>query len=265
MNYSFDHLVEAYKNLGLKEGDIISLKTGLRSLGVMNEDRSRSLQLHLAAIDKAINLEKGTIVVATTSTNLCNTSTPFSLSNTEGSMGALPEFIRKHKHSVRSYHAFESYAALGFLSNELMSNTSRHSYGVETPEDRMIQSNAKCISIGLPSNITCSIIHQLEAYFNVPYRYVKEYHHLVKTASGRVVTDIFYRHPWYLSADISKSYAKFFNLLEDEGFSINRAFVGSGTIECYSMESFMALGKRVLMKDIYAILDHPPVHRPWKK
>ena len=263
MNYTFDDLVSAFQQLGLKSGDTISLKTGLRSLGEMETHGQDPLELYVEALDKVLDFDRGTVVVASTSTNLCNTNIPFSLSDTPGTMGKLTEKIRGLDGAIRSYHAFESYSAYGGNASQFMEGLSRHAYGVDTPEDRLIGSNALCVSIGLPANVTCSVVHHIEMLAAVPYRYVKEYNHPVAMTDGTVELDKFYRHPWYINSDIKKSYKRFFSELSSSGFEIHRVPLGNGEIQAYKLADIYRIGMRVLKRNIYAVLESEPAIKPW--
>lgn len=262
--YTSEGLIAAYRALGLKPGDTVSLKTGLRSLGRFRGAREQVLDIHLNALDQVIDLDRGTVVVATSTTNLCNTTIPFSLKDTPGIAGALTEHVRTMPGAERSYHAFESYAALGARAAEMLGGLGRHAYGPDTPEARLVEADAKCVSLGLRSEVTCSIVHHMEMVAGVPYRYVREYHHPVVREGGRIRDDVFFRHPWYRTANVKKSYASFFRQLRELGFEERRVSVGASGIEAYSMRHFCHLAKRLLNKNIYAVLAFEPTRRPWQ-
>ena len=104
----------------------------------------------------------------------------------------------------------------------------------------------------------------MEMVAGVPYRYVREYRHPVVRDDGRIENDVFYRHPWYREADVKKSYPSFFRQLRELGFREDRVSVGAGGIEAYSMKRFYHLAKRLLNKNIYAVLAFEPTRKPWQ-
>ena len=71
------------------------------------------LRAHFNVLSDLIDFSIGTLVVPTSSTNLCNTTIPFDINKTPSERGVLSEFIRQVPSAVRSFHPFYSYAAIG--------------------------------------------------------------------------------------------------------------------------------------------------------
>ncbi len=257
--------MESFRALGLDRGDTVTLKSGIWTLGIMDAPIADVPDLFIKALDEVIDLDVGTIVAATSTTNLCGTDIPYDPENTPCITGLLSEKLRTTSGAERSFHAFESYTALGGKSAEITQDVSRHGYGLDTPDDRLIALDAKGLSIGLPAQQTCSTVHQAEAMACVPYRYVKEYHHPVTRNGGAPEPTTFFRNPWYVESDIKKSYPRFFGLVESIGFHPNRVNIGKGFTEAYSLRSFYESATRVLRQDPYAMLEHEPTLKPWTK
>jgi aminoglycoside 3-N-acetyltransferase len=262
--YKFKDLVNSYRDIGITKGSIISLKTDLLLLGGYEKNKKREILTdHLNAIDKVINLDKGTVVVQSASTSLCNTETPYNYIDTPSETGVLTEFIRGKTESIRSYHAFESYAALGRHSDEICNNVTRHSYGVDTPEYRMIEMGAKCVSLGIKPRKSCSTVHHVEAMVGVPYRYVKEYNHPVEH-NGIVKKERFYRYVWYQNCGIKRNYnKKLFRQMLQNGFYTSKVKIGSGYIYAYNMKEFYKYASDCFKEDMYIWLDKIPDKKPW--
>ena len=162
-----------------------------------------------------IDLNKGTIVVSTATTSLCNTDNVFDIHNTPSEMGSLTEFIRNHPDAVRSFHPFNSYAAIGKHANNICGVTTRHSVGPDTPEARLLDLDATYLSIGLHPAHTSTLIHHIEKTMGVPYRYIKEFIHPV-LRDEKVVYEPFYLNLRYLECNAvlnleHKVYPYFYN------------------------------------------------------
>lgn len=263
MHFVYQDLVDTLVSLGLRKGDTVTLKAGIWTLGVMDARPSEVPDLFVKAFDQVIDLDVGTLIAATTTTNLCGTETPYCPESTPGMTGMLSEKIRTTPGAIRSFHAFESYAALGVRSAEITENLSRHGYGVDTPEERLIQLNAKGVSLGLPAQQTCSTVHHAEVMASVPYRYVREYRHPVTRGGDDPELVTFYRYPWYTGSDIKKSYPRFFQLVERRGFNPCRVPLGKGFAESYQLKEFYSSALAVLRDDPYAMLEHEPTIKPW--
>jgi aminoglycoside 3-N-acetyltransferase len=146
MRYNYNDIKKAYKDLGISKGMTISLKTDLKFLGPYEGNQNNMLEAHFNALSELIDLNKGTIVVSTASFSLCNTENTFDIENTPSEMGALTEFIRTRPESVRSFHPFTSYTAIGKNADYICNNNSRHSVGPNSPKARLIELNARYLS-----------------------------------------------------------------------------------------------------------------------
>ena len=262
--YSYQDLVNSYRAVGLEKGDTIVLKTSLLGLGrYADNNKQQTLNDHVRAIDEVIDLDVGTLVVATSSTNLCNTNTPFDLVSTPSIVGALTEFVRKMPEAIRTYHAFESYAAVGAKAQDVTSGLSKFSYGLNTPEDRLFQMRAKCVCLGIEPRLGTASVHHVETLAHVPYRYTKEYQHPIVT-KNKIIEDTFYRYVWYQDCGIQRSGNKlFFEKLFSQGLKIHFHPIGSGYVSSFDLSSFVTLGVRVMQEFPFIWLKGSPTAMPW--
>ncbi len=261
--YSHRDLVELYRGFGISRGDIVSLKTDLTRLGMYEKPaKNEILEGHFRALDEVLDFDRGTVVVATSTTNLCNTDIPYDPIRSPSIVGLLTEYIRSQAGSVRSYHAFESYTALGRHAGELCGDVSKYSYGLDTPEDRLINMGAKCVTLGVGAKRCCSTVHHMEILSAVPYRYVKECDHPVQK-NDELVVDRFFRHVWYLDSDIRKNTDRLFARMDATGFRIATAVIGSGHAQCYSMPELFEHGMAAFRTDPYIPLEYEPRKKVW--
>lgn len=265
-DYSYKDIVKAIKKLGIKKGDIVAIRTDLRYLGnYIKRGKSEVLKAFYNAFVEIVDLKEGTLSVATSSTSIINTDIPFDIENTPSDVGVFTEYLRKKDGAIRSFHPFESCAAIGKEAKEICMNTSRHAFGPETPEARLIERDAICVSIGLPPPQTCSTVHHIEMAMGVPYRYPKEYIHPV-VRNGIVKYEPFYRYAWYRECNIKRNgLKKIFKHFTDSGYKINKTSLGRGFVYSYSLSEFYRSTTKLMSKDIFVWLDEIPKVKPYRK
>ena len=265
MAYTFDDILAAYRTVGVTKGRTVLVKTDLRLLGPYAELRgSALLDAHLRALRELTDPALGTVAVSTASHKLINTQTVFDPAATPSERGVFTEFLRKQPGAVRSFHPFDSYAALGRHAEELCLHVARHGYGPETPKARMIEEDALCVTVGLPPRLATSIQHHVEHVMGVPYRYSKEYMHPVLRPEG-VLTEPFYRLVWYRGCDLERDHnEKIFRHFEESGHVVRCAPLGQGNIYAFSMREMYRATTTLFRQDIYAWLKHPPSTRPYQ-
>lgn len=266
MAYNYDDLREAYRNVGVTKGKTVLLKTDLRYLGSFDHaNQKHALPAHFKILSDLIDLSKGTLVVSTATTSLCNTSTPFDINNTPSEMGALTEYIRRQKGSVRSFHPFVSFAAIGKHAEYICKDITRYSFGPETPKDRMINLDTMYLSVGLEPRWTCSVVHHVEMLMGVPYRYTKEFNHPIVYEDG-IKEELFYMYVWYRGIELKRNRnVNLFKHFCKLGNHVNEARLGGGKIYSYSMVDLYKSTIDFLKKDIYGWLDEPPKEKPYRE
>ncbi len=261
--YTYADIVDAYRQLGVEPGMTISLKTDLTRLGLYEQrQKSRVLEDHYRALRECLGAEQGTLVVSTATTNLCDTDVPYDPLRSPSVAGVLTEHIRRKPDAVRSFHAFESYAAVGKLKHAICGDVSQFSYGIDSPEDRLVKSDAWCLVIGATFERCCSTIHHIESVVGVPYRYMKEIHHPVVSDQG-VRYMRFFRNVWYRGSGVRKDTTAFFAELREHGFSVRSATLGNGTVVMYRLRELYDLGVRIMTRKPYCVLLGEPETKPW--
>ena len=265
MDYNYNDLVKAYTRLGVKKGSVVLVKTDLRYLGKYDSQyKDGVLKAHYEVLSDLIDLRKGTIIVSSASTSLCNTKKKFDLDRTPSEMGVFTEYVRLQPEAYRSFHPFSSHAAVGKHASYICQDVARHSFEAETPKARMLNLDTQYISIGLHPRFTCSVVHHAEMLMGVPYRYPKEFIHPV-VRSGKVVDEPFYMNVWYQDIGIKKNVnVKNFKRYINEGYELKEADVGRGKIYSYSMVDFYNVLIDHLKDDLFGFLDEPPIQKPYR-
>jgi len=263
--YNLLEIKKAYKKLGIKKGMTVVVKTDIRFLGpYKSNNQNEILNDHFKALSDLIDLEKGTIVVSAASTSLCNTDIPFDLNKTKSEMGSLTEYIRNKKGTKRSFHPFNSYAAIGKNSSFICDYFNRHSVGPNTPEARLIDLDAKYLSIGLHPKETSTIIHHIEKTAGVPYRYIKEFTHPV-VRGNKIIKEPFYLNVRYRKSNVKMDLGrKVYPHFKKNGYIVTSEKLGRGRVYLFSSREFYKSTLDLLEKDLYACLTNVPKIKPYK-
>lgn len=265
MTYRPQDIVTGLRTVGLRTGDTVYVISSMSRLpGLDGHAATADTSAVFYDLLRAVIGDDGTIVVPTSSQNLCNTNIPF-ISETTPSFerGVLPEYVRKLAGAKRSFHPFSSYAAVGPQAGRITENVTRHAYGPQTPEARMIDMDAKFLALGVGPNIITTV-HHVEHVMGVPYRYHKEFMHPV-ARNGKINVEPFYQFVWYRNADVKASQnRRLFARLAGK-LQISQAQLGRGSMSVFSLSEFYELTARELANDIYVWCDHPPSIRPYRQ
>jgi len=261
--YTTAAIEQSYRDLGVELGDAVYLTGNFGTLG-FHESKSKegAMSAHFEALTRVVGTE-GTIIVPTHSFYLCNTSTPFDLGHTKSERGVFTEFVRQQAGAVRQFHPFASLTAYGARAAEICERTTRHAYGPNTPYARLLEMNAWGVSVGMPPQRTCSVIHHIEQVMAVPYRYTKEFIHPV-VRDGETCEEPFYLYVTYRDCDLVRDRNE--KLFKDEELSAAciRAELGFGQITGYRMKTLERVAVRLMSGDPYHWLSSPPTIRPYQ-
>ena len=263
MSYRYEDIVRAFRGLGLESGQVVYVISSLwRVPGLPHTDMTSICEEYAAALAEVIGSD-GTVVVPTSSLDLCGTETVFDPATTPSfERGAFAEHIRQSPEARRSFHPFASYAALGRQAAAIVDGASRHAYGPNTPEARMIEMGAMAVNIGGPKNI-CTTVHHCEQVMGVPYRYTKEFDHPVRR-DGSVSREPFYLYALYRDIGVERDYNKqLFEKLAGR-MEIREAAIGKGRIYTYALAEFFQQTVDIMTDDIYVWCRKAPKTRPYR-
>lgn len=262
--YVFQDIVNAYATLDLNEGDIVLVRSDLSRLHSY-EDTSRLavLSAHYKVLRSLVG-EKGTIVVPAGNLRLCNTDIVYDINKTPSSnLGVFSEYIRQMDGSRRRFHPYISHAAIGPHATDITSCVSRQAYGPGTSKDCLIELGARCISIGLPPELTCSVVHHAEQLIGVPYRYTKEFLQPVNR-EGSISIEPFYMFVTRMDLELKRGGNK--KIIEHfkKNYTIQQTHLGAGHVYAYDLAQLHRSTLDLLTQDIYAWLSEPPEDRPYQ-
>jgi len=265
--YVKDDIYRAFKGVIKGKHDIVFISGNLASLGPHGFSTKDELLGCMIEILFELCGPKTTLMTSTFTLNLANTDIPFDPDRTESMHGAIANHFLKIPGRVRSFHPFTSFTCIGDKAEYVCKNNSRHSYGLDSPYDRMLSfENPLTISVGMPPNLTCSLIHHIEFVMHVPYRYVKEFYHPV-VKGGKIQRENFYMHVIYheIYNSIKRNRnVRFFKAFEEK-YPIYVSYLGRGKVFSYETKKFFQVAVDVMRKDIYAWLDEPPEQRPYRR
>lgn len=260
-------LKECMKDLKIHQGDVVYTTGNASKLARSKVKKDDILDSLLTSFESAIG-NSGTLFAPSASMNLCNTNIVFDLNDTPShEMGAFSEYLRKSKHSVRSFHPFWSICGVGYKS-DILKNVSRHSYGVGSPWSNFLKLNAKQVNIGVHPSKAVTLVHHLEVITGVPYRYTKEFIHPVKR-DHEVVNEPFYMSVMYLESDIKKKIAlneHYFEIMKKENMLKETIHLPTKVkMWSFKMQDFYEVALDNFINDIYNYLEYPPKVRPYTR
>jgi aminoglycoside 3-N-acetyltransferase len=263
--YGYKDIVDAYAAVGVKKGAIVYVVSEfwrLREFETQGE--TPLLEAHFRALRELLG-EEGTLVVSTASPQLVGSGIVFDPATTPSqSVGLFSEYVRKLPGAMRSFHPFVSYAAIGPAAERIIANASRHAFGPESPEGRMVELGARLVSVGMRPNFSCSTAHHVEHVCGVPFRYIKEFVHPV-LRGGREVEEMFYLHVWYRDCGMVKDrYARLFERLEGV-LPIDEAALGRGKVFAYDMGEFYKHACALVVEEPYISCKVEPGERPYRR
>lgn len=262
--YTYAEILEAYKAIGVSKGRTVVVHSDLTHLSAYTEPgKDALLDAHYNALLELLGAD-GTLCVHTGDQSLCNTDRVFNLDTSPSyQMGMFSEHVRLKSESVRSFHPFINYSAVGKDAGAITENVSRHVWGAETPKARLIDSDAICVSVGIHPRLTCSTIHHVEMVMGVPYRYTKEFLQPVERA-GRVTVEPFYSFVCYMACEIDRNKnQKVFGTFQ-EGYEVREVALSRGSVFGYSVRDFYKSATASLRDNIFEWLNQLPETKPYR-
>ncbi|WP_257928816.1 aminoglycoside N3'-acetyltransferase [Campylobacter lari] len=176
--YSNADLIEAFKKLGIKKGDILCVHTELFNFGTPLLPRNEFLQTILDCFFEVIGKE-GTLIMPTFTYSFCKNEVYDKL-NSPTKMGALNEYFRKQSGVKRTNDPIFSFAIKGAKEKLFLKDTTS-CFGENCVYDVLIKENGKFITFG---GIGHTITHHIEEKYQVDYRYFKKFQGFILDENG---------------------------------------------------------------------------------
>lgn len=257
-----NEFIQTFKRLGVQEGDLLLVHSDLMLLGLPEKARSRQdiLEFYLESFQRIIG-ENGTLSVPAFFYEYARNGEPFDTrhSPVSKSLGAFSAYIGTLPQTIRSGNPLQSIASIGKLAHHISGGNSLCGYGVNSPWDRIRKNNGKIVFVGIGLEVM-TYVHHIEQAVGVPHMYWKLYTYPVMR-NGEVIPG----HPVsavrYLNYEIEYNLKPFENHLLHKGIAKSLP-LGKGKIIVVDAEEAYQEGIRLLEKDIYVFLKHPPKFIP---
>lgn len=178
----FNDLVLGFKELGLKEGDIILVHSSFKSFGGVEGGPQTVINAFLDILGS-----EGTLIMPTFTFKFCEEYNEtgdgyFDVDNTPSEMGILTEIVRKMPGAKRSVNPIYSVAVYGKKVNYLASVNDKNVFDKNSIFGRLTELDAKIMIIGLSYTNSWTYVHHVEEMEGIDYRYHKDF-------SGTIVVD----------------------------------------------------------------------------
>jgi aminoglycoside 3-N-acetyltransferase len=269
MSQPFDYdraaLVRAYRDVGVTPGRVVYVTGNLGRLRrYENNDKTAIIAAHYEVLRELLGNE-GTLIVPTPTLALCNTDVLFDPATTASQgVGPLAEYVRMCPDAIRSFHPFWSHAGIGSRAGELLSNVSRHAYGMGSAWSRMVAADCLGIHIGTHPRFSVSVVHHLEMVTGVPYRYTKEFVHPV-LRDGKVSREPFYLSVIYNGLAIERDRNRRIMSHYQERRPLAYQPLGATGIWALPFRAFFEITCDLMSANPYVWLTEPPVNRPYQE
>jgi aminoglycoside N3'-acetyltransferase len=253
---SFNDIVRALREAGLKPGDIVNVHCRLFTIGRLLDTPAEQIpETYLRAFREVIG-DQGTIVVPTGTTSFGRFGTPFVLEQSPSEFGVFSEHIRKSPGAVRSLHPIMSLTALGQDAEALANDHPRWNVGHDTIWDRMLQKGGKIVTVGIPPRNCLTFVHHPESLACVPYMYNKILRGEV-FAHGVKIPDDFFIAVRYLEYGIRFDVSQLETALIAKS-AMTQISLGGDSVWLTSMEAVHDTVLRGLRKNPYYLLRDAP-------
>jgi len=258
---TLEEMSKAYKELGIRHGDVVHVQSDLRRIGPVDAEMTFEglCGFHLKALQQAVGL-KGTITCQTSFEDYGRYETPFIVEESPSRTDTLSEYIRQQPGAIRSLHPIVSVCGIGARAEEICGGTHYDGYGYLSPWARLHRADAKILSLGLnKTNGGTSFVHYCEQLFGLPYLYTKIFKAPVYK-DGQKIEQPFSMLVRYLDFAISYDNRRVKQRLTDEGFG-REAKTGRTQSWCISAEDMAANMMRYFEEDRWVMLANPPKFR----
>ncbi|EGO0809470.1 aminoglycoside N(3)-acetyltransferase [Campylobacter lari] len=246
--YSNIDLIEAFKKLGIKKGDILCVHTELFNFGTPLLPRNEFLQTILDCFFEVIGKE-GTLIMPTFTYSFCKNEVYDKL-NSPTSMGALNEYFRKQAGVKRTNDPIFSFAIKG-AKKELFLKDTTSCFEIGSVYDIFQKLNGKIILFG-SSQTGYTFSHYIEEQMRVPYRFYKTFEGIIHDENGR----IYHKKINYYVRKLEQKYEvseKQINILKNNNIFDLCTFANADIVSI-NAQQYMYQTMLAIKKDPYAII-----------
>jgi len=187
----FESIRSDLSTLGISRGDSLLIHSSFKSLGRVDGGIKTLVDAILSVIG-----EGGTLIVPTLTYRDVSVENPvFDYLNTPSCVGAVSEYVRLMKGSIRSIHPTHSCSTIGRLAEEYVRGheNDRTPIGENSPFRKLMQNGGKILMLGCGMSPNTSM-HGVEEIYGVSYLLPKIPSPYTVILPDRSYTIDFYRH-----------------------------------------------------------------------
>ena len=252
-HYSKDTLIQALKDVGVEDGDVIFSHISLLNLGFVEGAKTSEhiISIFCEAIDAVLG-KNGTFLTPAYSYSYCKGET-YNPLTTPSDCGPVSQSLIKNSHYSRSIDPNFSVVGKGKHYIDLINDLPLNSFGQDCLYERLLLLGAKVVNIGLDF-FFFTPIHHLEKKISVPYRYDK-----IFTGYSELEGQLQYQEWVYYVRDIDVVSTP--NCLELQRVGIEKDIVhvsplGLGEIYCTKLSPYFNLAKDMCVQDPWFLTDN---------
>ena len=247
--YTLEDVIKALKNVGADKAKVLYIHTDIGFGKPLVKRKEFIAKLYEALTSLGVE----TLMFPTYTFSFCNNET-YDLENSKSSMGMLNEYARKQENTFRTNDPLLSVCVIGKVPEEFH-NLSKFSCGEGSSFEILTKSDDNMILFFGAKPTECfTYLHYVEAIYNVPYRYNKEF-------SGKVIIDgktTEETYQLFTLYDTVTPYVKidFQNYLEDQEI-LKRVPLGEKEVMLVKGKSVFNETMKYFDKDINVLLARP--------
>lgn len=254
MTYTQEELVNALKEAGVEQGDLVMVHTGLSSLRAMPQGVRSQEEMSafcLQALREVLGT-KGTLCVPSFTYSLgAGKIYDANVTATSG-IGAFPEYFWRQPGVIRSQDPFLAVAMEGPLAASLSEEKAHTSYGKNSFFDRFVRAGGKLVTIGVGIRWATIRYHFVEIA-GAPFRYLKFFSGQRMLKGELKYTEWLYSvAPYAPEADKMSRQLGFMvedMLSEMEDSPLKRAKLARGYVNCISGAAYRSFLVNLLQRE----------------
>jgi aminoglycoside 3-N-acetyltransferase len=241
-HYNKQDIINSLKACGIKKGDLLFSHVSLHSLGLCQT--RTPVETLIEAIKDVIG-EEGTFITPAFSYSFCSEEV-YNPKTSVSTVGAFSNHLIKQLNMSRSVDPIFSVVGFGAKIDSLFHELPPTSFGNDCLFERLLNSKAKILNIGL-TLFYLTPIHYLERTLNVPYRFDKNFSGIIEIDQQRSKLD------WeYYVRDLSPESIPNCTPLQLEGFKAgicHKETLGLSEIYVVSMQEYFQLASTLIQKN----------------
>ena len=226
-HYNKTQMVEAFRELGVRKGDVVFSHINIGYFGIPKAGNNveAAFETIFDAFMEVLGTT-GTLVVPTFTYSFCKGEV-FDIENTTSTCGVFTEKLRNLPQAQRSMNPIFSVAAVGKKAVELTENISDECFGKDSFWDFFLSSNGVIVNLNL--NAGSTFIHYVEKCLKVPYRYDKLFTGLYKKNGKLKRGSVIFFCNDLSNSDTTAAFESFDYLARKQGL-LRMAKVGRGSV-----------------------------------